>query len=69
MEAILNRTTDVNQGYEFFTLKLIRITLVRKSNCLKPLKLILLNYYCEIMMAKIKNLGIVKMNKILFYFI
>jgi hypothetical protein len=41
-----------------------RITLVRKSNCLKPLKLILLSNYCEVIVAKTKTLGIVKMNKI-----
>jgi hypothetical protein len=40
-----------------------RITLVRKSNCLKPLKLILLNNFCEKIVAKTKTLGIVKMNK------
>ena len=38
---------------------------MRKSNCLKPLKLILLSNFCERVVAKIKNLGIVKMNKII----
>jgi hypothetical protein len=38
---------------------------VRKSNCLKPLKLILLSNFCEEIVAKTKNLGIVKMNKMI----
>ena len=59
MEAF--STTDVNEGNLFKVLK----TLVRKSNCLKPLKLILLNNFCEKIVAKTKNLGIVKMNKMI----
>jgi hypothetical protein len=38
---------------------------VRKSNCLKPLKLILLSNFCEEIMAKRKNLGIVTINKMI----
>ena len=45
---------------------LIRKPLVRKSNCLKPLKLILLSNLCEKIVAKTKNLGIVIMNKMRF---
>ena len=38
---------------------------MRKSNCLKPLKLILLSNFCEKVVAKTKNLGIVIMNKMI----
>lgn len=46
---------DVNQG----------LTLVRKSNCWKLLKLIIPNYYSDTIVAKRKNLGMVIINKIL----
>jgi hypothetical protein len=59
------RTTDVNQGFAYSPIISKRITLVRKSNCLKPLKLILLNNFCEKIAAKTKTLGIVKMNKMI----
>ena len=38
---------------------------MRKSNCLKPLKLILLSNFCEKIVAKTKNLGIVIMNEMM----
>jgi hypothetical protein len=62
--SLKRRTTDVNQGFVYAPIISKRITLVRKSNCLKPLKLILLSNYCEVIVAKTKTLGIVKMDKI-----